>query len=196
MVLSDRDIKEAIKQKRLVFKPKLINDQIGPASVDLRLGNVFKVFHTEKHSLLDIKEGLPKDFTKTIKLKKGERFILHPNNFVIASTIECIKVPDDMVVRVEGKSSLARMGILTHTAGFVDPGFEGDITLEISNQSNIAIAIYPGMYICQIACEYLYSPAEVPYNERKRSLYSGQSGPTEANTKNLFRNFRKEIDYA
>ena len=186
MILSDGDIKEAVRQKRLIFKPKLKKDQIGPASIDLRLSNVFKVFHTEKHSLLDIKEGLPKDFTKTIKLKRKERFILHPSNFVIASTIECIKVPNDMVVRVEGKSSLARMGILVHTAGFVDPGFEGDITLEISNQSNIAIAIYPNMYICQIACEYLYSPAEIPYNKRKKSLYSGQSGPTEASTKNLF----------
>lgn len=186
MILSDRDIKEVVKQNRLVFSPKLTDDQIGPASVDLRLGYAFKVFHTEKHSLLDIKKKLPQDFTKTVELKENERFILHSNNFVIASTIERIKVPNDMVVRVEGKSSLARMGILVHTAGFVDPGFEGEITLEISNQSPIAIAIYPNMYICQIACEYLYTPSEVPYNKRKKSLYSGQSGPTEASIKNLF----------
>ena len=112
--------------------------------------------------------------------------MVHPNNFVLASTLESIKVSDDMVVRVEGKSSLARMGILVHTAGFIDPGFEGDITLEISNQSNIAVAIYPGMYICQIACEPLSSRAEVPYNKRKKSLYSNQKGPVEANTSNLF----------
>jgi dCTP deaminase len=186
MILSDRDIKEVVKQNRLVFKPKLKKDQIGPASVDLRLGYAFKVFHTERYSLIDIKERLPDDFTKTIKLKRQERFILHPSNFVIASTVECIKVPNDMVVRVEGKSSLARMGILVHTAGFVDPGFEGNITLEISNQSPIAIAIYPRMYICQIACEYLYTPSEVPYDKRKKSLYLKQKGPTEASTKNLF----------
>jgi dCTP deaminase len=186
MILSDRDIKKSIKEKGLVFTPSLIADQIGPASIDLKLSNIFKVFHTEKQSLLNTKVKLPKDFTKTIKLKRDEPFILHPNNFVIASTIEKIKVPDDMVVRVEGKSSLARMGILVHTAGFVDPGFEGEITLEISNQSNLAIAIYPGMYICQIACEILSSPSEVPYNKRKKSLYSGQKGPVEANTRNLF----------
>jgi len=187
MALSDRDIKKAIKEKRLVFRPRLIvSDQIGPASIDLRLGNIFKVFHTEKHSLLDIRKGLPKDFTKTIKLKKDEAFIVHPSNFVLASTKESIKVSDDMIVRVEGKSSLARMGILVHTAGFIDPGFEGDITLEISNQSNLAVAIYPNMYICQIACEYLSSPAEVPYNKRKKSLYHKQSGPREADIGNLF----------
>lgn len=186
MILSDRDIKNFIKEKRLIFKPKLINDQIGPASIDLKLSNVFKVFHTEKNYLLDIKKGLPKDFTKIIRLKKNEHFILHPNNFVIASTIEWIKVPDDMVIKVEGKSSLARMGILVHTAGFIDPGFEGNITLEISNQSNIAIAIYSDMYICQITCEPLSSPSEVPYNKRKKSLYLKQRGPTEASTDNLF----------
>src|SRR3989344_7317852 len=132
MILSDKDIKKSIKKKELIFYPKLTNDQIGPASIDLKLSNIFKVFHTEKQSLLDTKKGLPKNFTKTIKLKKGENFILHPNNFVIASTVERIKVPDNMVIRVEGKSSLARMGVLVHTAGFVDPGFEGEITLEIS----------------------------------------------------------------
>ena len=186
MILSDKDIKKSIKKKELIFYPKLTNDQIGPASIDLKLSNIFKVFHTEKQSLLDTKKGLPKNFTKTIKLKKGENFILHPNNFVIASTVERIKVPDNMVIRVEGKSSLARMGVLVHTAGFVDPGFEGEITLEISNQSNLAIAIYPNMYICQIACEFLSSPSEVPYNKRKKSLYLKQRGPTEANTDNLF----------
>lgn len=185
MVLSDRDIKKAIKQKELVFKPRLSKDQIGPASIDLRLSNIFKVFHVEKQSLLDIKKGLPKDFTKTYKLT-GESFILHPNGFILASTIESIKVSRNMVVRVEGKSSLARMGILVHTAGFVDPGFEGTITLEISNQSNLAVALYPKMFICQIACEYLSSPSEVPYDKRKKSLYMWQKGPVEADTKNLF----------
>jgi len=97
-----------------------------------------------------------------------------------------VKVPDNIILRVEGKSTLARMGILVHTAGFVDPGFEGNLTLEISNQSNLAVALYPNMYICQIAVETLSTPAQSPYNKRKRSLYHRQKGPTEARLKNLF----------
>ena len=187
MVLSNRDIKKSIKEKGLVFTPKLSSDQIGPASIDLKLSDTFKVFHIEKHSLLDVKEGLPKDFLKTYKMKKGERFILHPDSFILASTVEKIKVPDNIVVRVEGKSSLGRIGLLVHTAGFIDPGFKGNLTLQLSNQSNVAIAIYPGMYICQIACEFLSSPAEVPYNKRKKSLYMNSNGSKQANTKNLFK---------
>ncbi len=186
MILSDRDIKKAIKKREIIFWPKLKNDQIGPASIDLRLSPVLKLFKVEKYTLLDTKKKLPRDFTKTYRIKKGEYFVLHPNNFVIASTIEYIKVPPHMMVRMEGKSSLARMGILVHTAGFVDPGFEGTLTLEMSNQSNLAVTLYPGMYICQIACEYLSSPAEIPYNKRKKSLYLKQKGPTDTDTKNLF----------
>mgnify|MGYP001559003737 CR=1 FL=1 len=187
MILSDKDIKKTIKEKRLEFIPKLKPNQIGPASIDLKLSNVFKVFNVEKQSLLDIKKGLPKDFTKTYKLKNDEYFVLHPHSFILASTKEFIKVPDDIVLRVEGKSSLARMGILVHTAGFIDPGFEGVITLEISNQSNLAVAIYPNMNVCQIAVHKMSSPAEVPYNKRKTSLYMNQNEPTEADTKNLFK---------
>ncbi|MCK6462391.1 MAG: dCTP deaminase [Candidatus Pacebacteria bacterium] len=187
MILSDRDIKKAIKEKGLQFTPKLKPNQIGPASIDLKLSNIFKVFNVEKQSLLDIKKGLPKNFTKHYKLKDGEPFVLHPHNFILASTKEFVKVPDNLVLRVEGKSSLARMGILVHTAGFIDPGFEGTITLEISNQSNLAVAIYPNMNICQIAVHSMTSPSEVPYNKRKSSLYMNQSDPTEASTKNLLK---------
>lgn len=187
MILSDRDIKKLIKEKRLIFKPSLTSDQIGPASIDLKLGPVFKSFNIAKHHLLDIKKGLPKnDFIIKRRLKNGESYILHPNSFVLAATLEYIEVPEDIVLRVEGKSTLARMGILVHTAGFVDPGFEGTLTLEISNQSELPVALYPGMYICQIAVEYLSSPAEVPYNKRKKSLYSKQKEPTTAKTNNLF----------
>lgn len=186
MILSDRDIKKAIKEKHLIFEPRLKPDQIGPASIDLKLSPVFKVFNTEKESLLDIKKGLPKNFTKTYKLKNNEKFILHPHNFILASTLEYFKIPADLVIRMEGKSSLARMGILVHTAGFFDPGFEGTATLEISNQSNLAVALYPNMYICQIAIHQISSPADMPYNKRKKSLYLKQKEPTEANIKNLF----------
>jgi len=187
MILSDHDIKKIIKEKKLIFKPNLTPDQIGPASIDLKLGPVFKSFNIAKHYLLDIKKGLPdKNFIITKRLKPNEPYILHPNSFVLAATEEYIKVPDNIVLRVEGKSTLARMGILVHTAGFVDPGFEGTLTLEISNQSNLPVALYPKMYICQIAVEYLSSPAKIPYNRRKKSLYSKQKEPTTAKVKNLF----------
>ncbi len=186
MIFSDREIKKVVAEKKLIFKPTLKADQIGPASIDLKLSPIFKVFHVEKQSLLDPKKGLPKDFMKRYKMKPGDHFILHPNNFILASTIESVKVPYNMALRVEGKSTLARMGILVHTAGFVDPGFEGTITLEISNQSNMAVVLYPGMYICQVAIEELSSPAEKPYNKRKKSLYMKEKEPTEAKTDNLF----------
>lgn len=187
MILSDRDIKKVIKSKKLVFRPNLSKNQIGPASIDLKLGPIFKIFNTPKKSLLDIKEKINFDeYMVTQRLKSGESFILHPNNFVLVSTKEYIKVPDDMILKMEGKSTLARMGILVHTAGFVDPGFEGTLTLEISNQSNLPVALYADMHICQIAVEYLSSPAEVPYNKRKKSLYSKAKGPLAAKTNNLF----------
>ncbi|MBI2609876.1 dCTP deaminase [Candidatus Giovannonibacteria bacterium] len=186
MILSDRDIQTLIKKRELIFKPSLSPKQIGPASIDLKLGPEFKVFHTSRVSLLDPKQGLPKDFMDTHILKGDEPFILHPSDFVLASTVEYIAVPNGYIVRAEGKSTLARMGILVHTAGFVDPGFEGNITLEISNQSDLAVALYAGMYICQIAVEKMSSPADVPYNKRKTSLYAGSKGTIEAKPKNLF----------
>ncbi|NMA30288.1 MAG: dCTP deaminase [Candidatus Methanofastidiosa archaeon] len=187
MILSDRDIQKVIKNNQLVFKPKLNPKQIGPASIDLKLGPIFKKFNISKQCILDTKKELPdKDFIITLKVKPKEPFILHPNDFVLASTKEYIKVPDDIVLKVEGKSTLARMGILVHTAGFVDPGFEGTLTLEISNQSNLPVALYADMYICQIAVEKLSSSALVPYNKRKKSLYSKSQGPKIAKTNNLF----------
>ena len=187
MVLSDRDIKKLIKARKLIFQPELSPDQIGPASIDLKLNHIFKIFDITKHHLLDVRKGLPKEnFMITYKVRQGSYFILHPNNFVLVDTKEYIKVPNNLVLRVEGKSTLARMGILVHTAGFVDPGYEGTITLEISNQSNLPVALYPDMYICQIAVEYLSSPAEVPYDKRKKSLYLKAREPLPAKTSNLF----------
>ncbi len=187
MIFSDRDIKKIIKKGELVFRPSLTRDQIGPASIDLKLGNVFKVFDISRQYILDTRKGLPdKKFIINRKVKTGESFILHPNSFVLTSTKEYVKVPDYIILRVEGKSTLARMGILVHTAGFVDPGFEGSLTLEISNQSDLPVALYPDMYICQVAVEKLSSPAEVPYNKRKKSLYSRSLGPVAAKTSNLF----------
>lgn len=192
MILSDRDIKKVIKEKKLSFKPTLTSDQIGPASIDLKLSSIFKAFNVTNQHLLDTKKGLPNsDFIITYNMKKDEPFILHPGNFVLASTLEYVKVPDNLLLRVEGKSTLARMGILVHTAGFVDPGFEGTLTLEISNQSNLPVALYASMYICQVSVEVLSSPAEVPYNMRKKSLYSRSLGPMVAQTSNLFDKSKK-----
>lgn len=189
MILSDRDLKRAIREGRLTFKPTLSSSQIGPASIDLRLAADFKVFRTSHLALIDPKQGFPADMMMDDHRVPPEKpFIIHPGNFVLASTVEAIAVPDNYVVRVEGKSTLARMGILVHTAGFVDPGFSGNITLEISNQSNVAIALYPGMFICQIAVHEMSSDAEVPYHKRKRSVYhkARAKGTVVANPKNLF----------
>lgn len=185
-MLSDRDLKRIIKEKKLEIRPGIKPDQIGPASIDLRLGREFKFFRIDKFSLVDTRQPLPQNFMDTVSLKDNDPFIIHPGSFVLADTVEYVKLSADFAMKVEGKSSLARMGILIHTAGFVDPGFEGTLTLEISNQSNVAVALYPNMYICQVGLYELSSPAEVPYNKRKKSLYMKQKGPTEVRTKNLF----------
>lgn len=187
MIFSDRDLKLAIKEGRVSFDPELDKDQIGPASIDLRLDNIFKFFRIDKFSFLDTKEPLPKNFMDAVSLKDNERFIIHPGSFILASTKEYVRIGDEVVATVEGKSSLARMGILVHTAGYIDPGFEGNITLEISNQSNVPVAIYPNMYICQLAVSTLSSKAEIPYGKRRKSLYYKQKGPTETDTRNLFK---------
>ena len=186
MILSDRDMKVYIAEGKLQFEPPVTNDQIGPASIDLKLGNIFKVFKQGKYLNLDVKKGIPEECMEEIHIPDGEAFVLHPNTFAIAATKEYITVPDTLSVKVEGKSTLARMGILVHTAGFIDPGFSGAITLEISNQAQLPVLIYPGMYICQVDCIVLSSPAENPYNKRKKSLYHKAHGPQEANTQNLF----------
>lgn len=187
MILSDRDLKAAIKKGRLRFDPAVTPGQIGPCSIDLRLGPDFRLFRSSKVVLIDPKEGLPHDYMESVRLRDEDKFILHPGNFVLASTTESIKVGSDLMMRVEGKSTLARMGILVHTAGFVDPGFEGNITLEVSNQSNVAIALYPGMFICQVAAHELSSPAEVPYDKRKHSAYKKSKGTVMPNPQNLFK---------
>lgn len=187
MILSDRDMKKYIAEGKLGFEPALSDDQIGPASIDLKLGNTFKIFRPEKYLTLDVKKGIPENYLEKITISDHEPFILHPHTFALAATKERICVPDNLSVKVEGKSTLARMGLLVHTAGFVDPGFEGSITLELSNQATLPITIYPGMYICQINCNILSSPAERPYNVRKKSLYLNKGGePVTPNTQNLF----------
>ena len=192
MILSDKDIRKAIKDGRVSFSPELDEDQIGPASIDLKLDGSFKVFNTARLSLIDVRKKLPDEFLEDVHRDANDPFIIHPNDFVLASTKEKISVGDNLVVRVEGKSSLARIGILVHTAGFIDPGFEGMITLEISNQSKIAVTLYPDMFICQVAIHQMTSKADEPYNKRKKSLYMHQKGPVSASTSNLFKKNQRQ----
>ncbi len=188
MILSDKDIKKVIKDGDLKFREKLPSEQIEAASIDLKLGSTFKVFKHTSESVLDLRKGV--DFKKimdTFEVDKKKGFILHPNRFVLVSTKEYMSLSNKIAARAEGKSSLARMGLLVHTAGFIDPGFEGTITLEISNQAEIPIVLYPDMYICQIAVEWLSSPCEASYKDRKKSLYYSSDGPREASAQNLFK---------
>lgn len=155
---------------------------IHASSMDLRLGNTFKLYEHSKFAALDPKN--PETFQgrmRTIMIPDGESFMVQPGEFVLGVTMERITVPDDLVVRVEGRSSLGRLGIIVHsTAGFVDPGFSGTITLEISNLNRMPVALYPGMRVCQLAFEQMSSPAETPYNLKPHSKYLNQVLPEES----------------
>jgi dCTP deaminase len=180
-MLSDRDIKAALESGRITVEPLEDPDvQIQPASIDLRLGNQFRVFkHTQRAFINPLKDDL-NEYTEVITVEDGEPFILHPGEFVLGSIKEYVRIPDDMVAKVEGRSSLGRLAILVHaTAGFIDPGFEGNITLELSNVGKMPVAFYPNMRICQISFEMMSSPSERPYGHPSRkSKYQGQRGPT------------------
>lgn len=188
MILSDRDIRKAIEAGRV----KIESDQdamfyhIHASSMDLRLGNTFKLYEHSRSAILDPKK--PETFQgnmRTITIPEGEAFIVQPGEFVLGVTMESITVPDDLVVRVEGRSSLGRLGIIVHsTAGFVDPGFSGTITLEISNLNRLPVALYPGMRVCQLAFEMMSSPAETPYHLKPNSKYLGQVLPEESRLMN------------
>ncbi len=190
MILSDRDIRKYLEEGKIIIEPLDPEIQIQPSSVDLRLGNEFKVFrHMEKAFIDPFSDDVEK-YTETIKIKDGEQFILHPGEFVLACTLERIELPDDLVARVEGRSSLGRLALLIHaTAGYVDPGFKGQLTLELSNVGKMPIALRPGMRICQISFEKLSSPAEKPYGHPNRdSKYQNQKGATSSRIR-----FDKEV---
>ena len=178
MVFSDRTIKEAIAAGRIVIDP-VESAMVQPSSVDLRCDATFRVFENHKYPLIDPKAP-QEDLTIPVAATEDQPFILHPGEFVLGSTLEVIGLADDVVARLEGKSSLGRIGLLIHsTAGFIDPGFRGQVTLELSNVANLPIAIYPGMKIGQISFYQLSTPAENPYGSPGAgSKYQGQSGPT------------------
>lgn len=178
MVLSDSDIKREVKKKHILispFDPKCVQ----PASYDLKLGREFRVFKSIHKAYFDVKKNSSEDFIELIKIKDSSPLIVHPGEFILARTIETVGIPRDLIGRLEGKSSLGRIGIIVHaTAGFIDPGFKGTLTLEMTNVANIPIALYPGMRIAQISFMRMESPAEVPYGEIRGSKYWGQVGPT------------------
>ncbi len=188
MILSDRSIREAIEAGRVVVDP-LGEGAIQPSSVDVRVDSSFRVFANHRHPYIDVREHQP-DLTELVKVAEDEAFILHPGEFVLGSTYERVTLPDDLVARLEGKSSLGRLGLLIHsTAGFVDCGWDGWLTLELSNVANLPIAIYPRMKIGQLAFFGLSTPAQRPYgSDELRSKYQGQRGPTASR---YFENFEE-----
>jgi dCTP deaminase len=178
VIFSDRTIKEAIASARIVIDP-FDEGLVQPSSIDVRVADLFRVFENHRYPYIDPKEPQD-DLTKEVAATAGQPFVLHPGEFVLGATLEVVRLADDIVARLEGKSSLGRLGLLIHsTAGFVDPGFEGHLTLELSNVANLPIAIYPGMRIGQLSFYQLSTPAEHPYGTSTAgSKYQGQRGPT------------------
>jgi dCTP deaminase len=178
VLLSDRDILAEIHDKRIVVDP-YDEAMVQPSSIDFRLDRYFRVFENHRYPHIDPAAD-QSDLTRMVEPVGEEPFILHPGEFVLGSTLEVVTLPDDLAARVEGKSSLGRLGLLTHaTAGFVDPGFSGHVTLELANVATLPIKLYPGMKIGQLCFFRLSSPAEHPYGSAKYgSRYQGQRGPT------------------
>ncbi|MBB4071062.1 dCTP deaminase [Canibacter oris] len=178
MLLSDKDIRAQLAAGRIELQPS--NDNlVQPSSVDVRLDRYFRLFDNHKYSEIDPARQ-QEDLTRLVEVDPAEGFVLHPGEFVLGSTFEMVTLPDDIAARLEGKSSLGRLGLLTHsTAGFIDPGFSGHVTLELSNVATLPIRLWPGMKIGQLCFFQLSSAAEKPYGAgATNSRYHGQRGPT------------------
>jgi len=183
MVLSDGDLKKAIKSRKIVIKPLPdFSAQLGACSIDLRLGHTFRVFEHSRHPYIDpFKKEVREEITKEFRVKDGQPFIIQPGDFVLGATIEYVEVPDDLTGRLEGRSSIGRLGVVIHsTAAHIECGFRGHITLELANMGKMPVALYPGMRICSVSFEQLSSPAEIPYYKKKNAKYVGQKGPDES----------------
>jgi dCTP deaminase len=189
VILSDRTIREELAAGRIVIDP-LEERNVQPSSVDLRLDRLFRVFRNHTAPIIDVKLDL-EDLTELVQIDPEGVFMLHPGEFVLGATLERVGMPDDLVSRIEGKSSLARLGLLIHsTAGFIDPGFDGHITLELANVATLPITLYPGMKIGQISFMQMTTPADHPYgSEGVGSKYQGQRGPTPSR---YYRNFHDD----
>ena len=188
MILSDHTLREEIAAGRIVIDP-FEPANVQPSSIDLRIDRYFRVFRNHTTGIIDVKEN-QENLTELIEIGQEDVFILHPGEFVLGSTAERVGVPHDMVARIEGKSSLGRLGVVIHsTAGFIDPGFNGHITLELSNVATLPITLYPGMKIGQVSFLRMTTPADNPYGSTKiGSKYQGQRGPTPSR---YFENFHK-----
>ena len=190
MVLSDRTIRRLLEEGRIGIDP-YAEELLQPSSVDVRVDRLFRVFRNSRYPFIDVKQEM-EELTELVEVDTEEAFILHPGEFVLGSTLERITLPDDLVARLEGKSSLGRLGLLIHsTAGFIDPGWDGHVTLELSNVANLPITIYHAMKIGQLSFVQLSEPAETPYGAgRLGSKYQGQQGPTPSR---YYENFRERV---
>lgn len=183
MILSDADIKNALKAGRIKISPKPdLQTQLGSCSIDLRLGNIFRVFEHSKKAYIDpANKDYSNEITREIKIKKGEQFVMQPGDFVLAVTLEHVAIPKDLMGRLEGRSSLGRLGIVVHsTASIFDPGWDGKCVLELGNLGRMAVALTAGMRICAMTFEELSTPADVPYSNKKHAKYRIQTGPDES----------------
>ncbi len=177
MILSDRTLREQIDLGRIVVEP-FDESCVQPSSIDVKLSAHFRVFRNHTARVIDVKEAV--DLTEPVEIADGGVFMLHPGEFVLASTLERIAVPDDLVGRIDGKSSLGRLGLIIHsTAGFIDPGFDGHITLELTNIATLPITLYPEMKVGQVSFMRMTTAADRPYGSGAQgSKYQGQRGPT------------------
>lgn len=183
MVLSDRDIRKALQTGRIQVTPAPnLTVQLGSCSIDLRLGTTFRVFEHSKYPYINpTARDYSNEITRVVKVKKGEQFIMQPGDFVLASTLEKIVIAPDLLGRLEGRSSLGRLGIVVHsTASVFDPGWEGKAVLELGNMGRMAVALSPGMRICAMTFELLSSPAQIPYSKKRHAKYVLQKGPEES----------------
>jgi dCTP deaminase len=189
VVLSDRTIKRLLEEGRIEIEP-YDEALLQPSSVDVRVDRYFRVFHNARYPFIDVREP-QEELTELVEIGDDRPFILHPGELVLGSTLERIRLPDDLVARLEGKSSLGRLGLLIHsTAGFIDPGWDGHVTLELMNGANLPITIYYGMKIGQISYLQMTEPAERPYGaDELGSKYQGQAGPTPSR---YWQNFERE----
>jgi dCTP deaminase len=180
VILSDRDIREALKAGRIRIDPAPdLETQLGSVSVDFRLGTTFMVFEHSRHSFIDPRQPQSiGEAMRTIEVSPDEPFIMQPGDFALASTVESLELPDDLLGRLEGRSSIARLGITVHsTAAVFEPGWVGTATMELSNLGRMAVALYPGMRICAFSFEEVSSPVTVPYRDKKNNKYAGQRTP-------------------
>lgn len=182
MILSDHDIKQALKEGRIVVLPKPnLKEQLGSSSLDLRLGYHFRIFKHRRRPYVDpFNPKTMEDMTEEVKISKKEPYVIQPGEFCLASILEWVELPDDIAARIDGRSSLGRLGLVIHsTAGHIDPGFRGAITMELSNIGMMPILLYPKMRICQLVFEPLSSPTEKPYHKKPGAKYAGRKTPAE-----------------